>query len=341
MLKLDTRKHQASTVKNFYNLWGFIGGTTLGQYPEINEGIYPTSDTTYEQSMENVYDWYLNNTIKKVTKDRPYKILELGFGYGSLADRFVKTGQAIWTGINNSDLQCEYARKKYKLDQGPHKIFQMSWYDFPYEEHAEQYDFIIARGCLEHYLSSEEAAKGNAMCQKIYADLFTKLEHCLNRQARDDGAGKIVGGLIFMRHLWSDDQLQRIVDDKQYNKYSDLYFVKKITRTWGGHYPSSLNEFFSVLNEKMVQLVLEDGTRDYFYTTADWRKLIRKNLLKGILKQPYHVISYFLKNGRNSFMHIKDIFIDGAWGWQFTPRQDWENFSDTPCRLYRFVFQTK
>ncbi len=342
-LKFDrTWKEQSSRVKNFYDLWGFIGGTTLGKYPEINEGIYPSRETTYENAMENVYSWYLQNTIEQVQKDRPYKVLELGFGYGSLADRFVKTGKVIWSGINYSPLQCRYARKKFGLDNGKHTIYQQSWYEFPYEEHIGQYDFIVARGCLEHYVPREQAALGNHRSKELYSDLFSKLEKCLNPNAKKDGAGKIIGGLIFMRDSWSDENLKAIADDrKEIERFSDLYFARKLARTWGGHYPSTLDEFFSHLEQKMNRVVLEDGTRDYYYTSVDWFRLIRKNLITGILKHPGHVLSYFFHNKRNAFTAIKDIFIDGVWGWQFTPRLDFEKFSDTPCRLYRFVYQLR
>ncbi len=47
----ELAKRQAKLVKSFYDLWGFIGGTTLGKYPEINEGIYPTTNISYEQAM--------------------------------------------------------------------------------------------------------------------------------------------------------------------------------------------------------------------------------------------------------------------------------------------------
>lgn len=337
----ESWKNQSLVVKNFYDLWGFIGGTTLGKYPEINEGIYPTLDTSYDQAMENVYEWYLKNTIGQVKKDRPYKVLELGFGYGSLADRFVKTGKVIWTGINYSPIQCKHARKEYKLDTGPNKIYQMSWYDFPFDQHTEQYDFVVARGCLEHYVPRNEAAKGNERSKEIYADLFAKLHRCLKPQAKNDGAGKIIGGLIFMRNPWTDEQVRAIDDEREYERFSDLYFTKKLARTWGGHYPSTHAEFFSYLDKNLKQIVLEDGTRDYYCTSSDWFKLIRKNLIRGILTNPLHILSYFMYNRSKSFSYIKDIFVDGVWGWQFTPRLDFKDFSDTPCCLNRFVYQVR
>lgn len=330
---------QADVVKSFYDLWGFIGGTAFGKYPEINEGIYPTNDTTYDQGMENVYEWYLANTLRKTKTERTYKILEIGFGYGSLADRFVKCGNVEWTGVNYSSIQCVHAAKRYGLNSGKHKIYNMSWYDFPFEEHKGEYDFVVARGCLEHYLPADQAALGNAHCKKIYADLFHKLHNCLNPKSIEDNAGKIIGGLIFMRNPWTDAQLKEIVQNSEVADYSDLYFVRKISRTWGGHYPCSNEEFFGYLEEHLKRDVLEDGTRDYYYTSLDWHNLVRKNLFKSLMKHPLHILGYFLRNKKHAFTSIKDIFFDGVWAWQFTPRLDFENFSDTPCKLQRFVYQ--
>jgi hypothetical protein len=123
-------------------------------------------------------------------------------------------------------------------------------------------------------------------------------------------------------------------------RYLFAYYLNIINRWWGGHYPNSLDEVLGViptLNLTMTKYI--DDTYDYYRTSEDWTKQMASDV-------------YSYKFWKNIHQLIKTMFVrnqdldegyiaqkSGAWIWQFTPRRDFQNFSDTPVINARWILR--
>ena len=292
------------------------------EHPELNEGIYTNENTTYDEAIENVYDWW----IKSGNITNGTRVLELGFGYGMLGYRVVENG-GIWTGINNNLDQVNYAKNKLGLN-----AFVGDWRDIP-TDFVGKFDVVFTKGCLEHFVYHSEVINNQSV--RLYGELMTNLTSYLDPLSANR---RIVMSMMRYRN-----PVDPMIFTKKYNDFplfSDAYYLNIINRWWGGYYPSSLDEVLwriKHLNMSMIDYV--DDTYDYYRTSIDWSRKMSEDLYKISF---YKNIWQIIKTLWRRYDDIDEAIMSyktTAWTWQWSPRSDIINFTDTPVINARWVLR--
>lgn len=234
------------------------------KYPELNEGIYVNDQTTYDNAMENLYDWWMESgNITAGTR-----VFEIGFGYGMLGKNTIDRG-GYWTGINNNQRQVDYARNVLGLVNAT----RGDWRNIP-EEYVGKFDVIFVKGCIEHFVDHSEALNGES--RDKYEGLMKNLTNLIDPKSTNK---RFV--MSMMRHRTPVDS--NIFKKRFYEhpRYSDNYHLAIINNIWGGHYPNSLNEVIGRIEDMGMKAIdYVDDTKDYYLTTVDWNRITKESLFK-------------------------------------------------------------
>jgi cyclopropane fatty-acyl-phospholipid synthase-like methyltransferase len=274
--------------------------------------------------MENVYDWWMKSgNITSSTR-----VFEIGFGYGMLGYNIEKLNGS-WVGINNNIDQVTYARTKLELKHATHG----DWRDIP-NDLGGKFDVVFVRGCIEHFVYHTEAV--NNQSHALYTELLSNLTKMIDPNSSNQ---RIV--MSMMRHRNPVDPEIFTKKYSEYPMFSDAYYLNIINRWWGGYYPSSLDEVLgsiSTLNLTMIDYV--DDTYDYYRTDKDWSdRMADGNFTYEFWKKAYQLIKTLFSRNQDLDEALM-AYKTGAWRWQFTPRRDFQNFSDTPVINARWVLRT-
>ena len=307
-----------SLYSTLHTLW------TDWEHTDLNEGIYTNENTTYDEAIKNVYEWW----IKAGNITNGTRVLELGFGYGMLGYRVIENG-GIWTGINNNLDQVNYAKNKFGLN-----VFVGDWRDIP-NDFIGRFDVVFTKGCLEHFIYHNEAIDNQST--RLYQEMMTNLTSYLDPLSTNR---RIV--MSMMRHRKPVDP---IIFTKKYNdfpKLSDAYYINIINSLWGRYYPNTLDEVLghiSNLNMNMIDYV--DDTYDCYRTSIDWSKKINEDLYKmKFYINAFQSVKTLLE--RNDIIRkVITSYKTGVLQWQFTPKINITDFTDTPIINARWVLRDR
>ncbi|XP_022138739.1 uncharacterized protein LOC111009831 [Momordica charantia] len=106
--------------------------------------------------------------IEKARINKNHHVLEIGFGWGSLAIEVVKQTGCRYTGITLSEEQLKYAEKKIK-DVGLEDHIKFLLCDYRELANTNKYDRIISCGMIEH-VGHESMEEFFGSCESVLAE---------------------------------------------------------------------------------------------------------------------------------------------------------------------------
>jgi len=139
MTKKSDSQAQANT-----EFWDELCGTQLATHLGISDAS-PASLAKFDTFYFQFYP-YLEKHIP-FEKLAGKLVLEVGLGYGSVAEKLAKSG-AIYTGLDVARGPVEMARLRLKQHGLPGSTVQGSVLDCPFEDN--RFDQVVAIGCYHH-----------------------------------------------------------------------------------------------------------------------------------------------------------------------------------------------
>ena len=153
--------HHYNISDNFYDLF-------LDSKKQYSCAYFKNENDDLETAQTNK----IKHIIKKLNLKPNQRILDIGSGWGSLANEIAIQSQCEVVGITLSENQLEYSKKKAKeLNLENQVEFRL----IDYRQLDEKFDRIVSVGMLEH------------VGRKFYKDYFNQVSNLLN----DDGIALI------------------------------------------------------------------------------------------------------------------------------------------------------
>lgn len=277
---------------------------------DYTEGIYNDDPSTpYEQAKQNQFDYLLN----EVQCGPGVRILDLGCGNGTLLEAIrARGGTGIGISITPEQVDLCQARG---LDARLADFLNLG------SEWNGKFDAIVANGPIEHFVQIEDAARG--LADKIYSDMFATMRRLLDPSSR---IRRVVNTTVhFARAPRPEDLLKGPLS---FRPYSDKFHYSLLVRSFGGFYP--VDGQLERCAQGSFELIREvDGTRDYFFTSEEWLRRVRRALfsLTGF-KIFARAIPMMFRAPKQLITMITCMLITQSWNWQF--RSD-----DPPAKLWR------
>ena len=233
-LHSNTRKRSKQNISSHYDLGNEFFSEWLDKSLTYSCGIFNTSDETLEKAQINKYD-NLINMIQPKTGD---KILEIGCGWGGLAERLAKNYDVQLDCITISKKQYLFTKKKINELGLNHKVnVQM----IDYRDVNKKYNSIISIEMIE------------AVGEKYLNQYFSTIKKNL-----------IPNGRVAIQSI--------VIKDELYDRYrKEEDFIQKYIFP-GGFLPS-----FKSLNQLSLQTGLQIDSyklygEHYSNTLQQWRK---------------------------------------------------------------------
>ena len=277
---------------------------------DYTEGIYHDDPATpYEQAKLNQFDYLLD----QIECGPGVRVLEVGCGNGTLLDRMRERGASA-VGITITPDQVRVCRER-GLDVRLMDIMAMD------SSLEGSFDAIVANGPIEHFVQPEQAAQGQQ--DAIYARMFEIFHRLLDPAST---IGKVVNTTVhFARRPRPADLLRSPL---AWRPFSDNFHYCLLTRSFGGFYPvdgqleRSAQGHFELLREV-------DGTMDYYYTSEEWLRRIRRALISPTaLRIAARSVPVMLRQPMQYVTMFTCMLITRSWNWQFRG-------SDPPAKLWR------
>ena len=287
---------------------------------DLTEGIYHGDPATpYEQAQANQHEYLLD----QIRCEQGRRVLDIGCGYGTLLERIGRRGA---TGIGIT-VCCEQVRRcrQRQLD------VQLLDYRAIPDEWFGTFDGVVANGSMEHFVQPNDAAAGRA--DDIYRDLFAQVHRLINPNS---AAPRFVTTTIhFLRKPGNPLDLLRT--PFSFGWGTDDFHWAVVERGWGGYYPEigqlqrNAEGYFDLTEEI-------DGTEDYWFTSEEWLRRVRRRLLSPrVLQVGLRSLPLLVRSTRQFLNLLLYLFVTESWNWQFRPpapptkllRQTW-TYRDRP-----------
>ncbi len=277
---------------------------------DYTEGIYGGDPATpYERAKQNQFDYLLD----EIRCGPGVRVLEVGCGNGTLLQQIRKRG-GIGVGITITPDQVRVCQEQ-GLDAR-----LMDFFDLDPSLYGT-FDAIVANGPIEHFVQPLQASRGQA--DAIYAQMFANLHRLLDPRSP---IARVVNTTVhFARSPRPADLLKPLF---AWRPGSDNFHYTLLARSFGGFYPvDGQLERCAGSHFELVKAV--DGTRDYYYTSEEWLRRIRRALRSATgLRVAGRSLPLLLRQPVQLLTMVTCMLITQSWNWQF--RSD-----SPPARLWR------
>ncbi len=281
---------------------------------DYTEGIYNDDPATpYEQAKLNQFDYLLD----QIECGPGVRVLEVGCGNGTLLERMRQRG-AHGIGITITPDQVMLCR-----EQG-YDVRLMDVFDMDPSLDGS-FDAIVANGPIEHFVQPEQAVAGEQ--DAVYSRMFDIFHRLLDP---DSTIRKVVNTTVHFAQRPDPAALTR--HPFTWRPFSDNFHYCMLVRSFGGYYP--VDGQLERCAEGRFELLREvDGTMDYFYTSEEWLRRIRRALISPTaMRIALRSVPLMLRQPLQYVTMFTCMLISESWNWQF--RGD-----DPPANLSRQTWQ--
>ena len=304
--------HRVRTVANCYDLLDKFF-PTCGML-DYTEGIYHDNpQTPYEEAQQNQIHYVLDEVQCRAGT----RVLEVGCGNGTLLDEVRRRG-AHGIGITISPEQVDLCRKR-GLD-----VRLLSYRDLG-EDLGRQFDAVVANGPIEHFVQAAEAAANKT--DGIYTQMFRIFHRAIDPQSPNR---RLINTTIhFIRRPDPRDLLK---SPFAFPWGSDAFRFACLEKSFGGFYPDP-GQFERCAQDSFRLTHVVDGTQDYFLTSEEWLRRIRKACRSAVgWKILGKSLPFIVRHPMQFAAMIFCMMVTESWNWQFRGpnpptqllRQTWE-----------------
>ena len=231
-MRSNTRKGSRRNIPRHYDLGNAFYGEWLDAGMTYSSGIYRSPDQTIEAAQTEKQD----RAIELLDLRRGDRVLEIGCGWGGLAERIVRQDEIRLTGITLSPAQLAFAQQRV-AEAGLGRLADLRLQD--YREVEGKFDRIVSIEMLE--------AVGQAYWPTYFATLRDRL---------------VPGGVAVLQGI--------TIDDHRFATYQNsIDFIQRYIFP-GGMLPS-VAEMRRQIEQAGLRLVsLETFGQSYARTLAEW-----------------------------------------------------------------------
>ncbi len=281
---------------------------------DYTEGIYnDDASTPYEQAKLNQFAYLLD----QIEVGPGVRVLEVGCGNGTLLEQVRKRG-GEGMGITITPDQVRLCQ-----DEG-YDVRLMDIFDVDPALHG-QFDCIVANGPIEHFVQPEQAAAGEQ--DAIYSKMFDIFHQLLDPAS---SIRKVVNTTVHFAERPAPEDLMR--SPLAWRPWSDTFHYCMLVRSFGGYYP--VDGQLERCAQGRFELIREvDGTMDYFFTSEEWLRRIRRALFSPTVMRIFlRSIPVMLTQPLQYLTMFWCMLVSESWNWQFRGEQP-------PAKLWRQTWQ--
>jgi cyclopropane fatty-acyl-phospholipid synthase-like methyltransferase len=161
-------------IATHYNTSAEFMKLILGDHLEYTCAFFDNDHTTLEAAQKNK----INTVIHRLDLSKEHHVLDMGCGWGQIAEAVARQVGSRVTGINLSEKQVEYAKTN---QQSPLVDFVLT--DYESFEALNRYDRIYSIGMLEHVGRGQLDAYFNKISE-LMAPGGRALVHCIVRRRK-------------------------------------------------------------------------------------------------------------------------------------------------------------
>jgi cyclopropane-fatty-acyl-phospholipid synthase len=277
---------------------------------DYTEGIYNGDPSTpYEQAKRQQFDYLLD----QIACGPGVRVLEVGCGNGTLLERIRERG-GEGVGITITPDQVRVCRERGL------EVQLMDIFDVDPTLHG-RFDAIVANGPIEHFVQPEQAAAGQQ--DDIYRRMFDVFHRLLDPAS---SIRRVVNTTVHFAERPEPEHLTR--SPWSWRPWSDNFHYCMLVRSFGGYYPED-GQLERCADGRFELLREVDGTLDYYYTSEEWLRRIRRALVSPtamrifarsipvVLTQPLQYLTMFWC-----------MLVSESWNWQFRG-------ANPPAKLWR------
>jgi cyclopropane-fatty-acyl-phospholipid synthase len=220
-------------IATHYNTSAEFMKLILGDHLEYTCAFFDNDHIILEAAQENK----ISKVIHRLNLSKEHHVLDMGCGWGQIAEAITRHVGARVTGINLSEKQIEYAKSNQR---SPLVEFVLTDYESFYA--TQQYDRIYSIGMLEHVGRGQLDAYFNKISE-LMAPEGRALVHCIVR--RREGS----------TNSWID---REVFPGAYIPELSDI--IKHVDRS-----------------ELRIEQVFTHDETNYFRTLLAWTENFRKN----------------------------------------------------------------
>ena len=228
----NTRKRSKENITAHYDLGNEFFSVWLDKSLTYSCGIFNSSNETLEKAQTNKYD-KLINMIKPKTGD---KILEIGCGWGGLAERLAKNYDIKLDCITISKKQFLYTKKRINQLGLNHKV-NVKMLD--YRDVKKKYDSIISIEMIE------------AVGEKHLNQYFKTIKKSLLPKGRGAIQSIVIKDELYDRYRSREDFIQKYIFPggflPSFKSLNQISFQTGLTidsyHLYGDHYSNTLQQW--------------------------------------------------------------------------------------------------
>lgn len=277
---------------------------------DYTEGIYQGDPKTpYEAAKQRQFDYLLD----QICCGQGTRVLEIGCGNGTLLRQIERRG-AKGMGITITPDQVRLCQSE------GHDVRLMNLFDMDPSLWGS-FDAIVANGPIEHFVQPEQAARGES--DAIYQRMFQIMHRLIDPAS---SIRRVVNTTVHFARAPRPADLMR--SPLVWRPFSDNFHYSMLARSFGGFYPvdgqleRSARGCFDLLNAV-------DGTLDYYFTSEEWLRRIRRALLSPTVMRIFaRSAPLILSQPRQYLTMFVCMLVSQSWNWQFRSQS-------TPARLWR------
>ena len=310
---MKTRPNVEDCYEFFHLYWERCMGEDASDF---TEGLYDgrgSDSKTLEAAQRDQRAYLLDQAqVREGTR-----ILEVGCGLGSLLEDIRERG-ADGIGLTPSPPQAQRCADKGLV------VRNIPW-QAAGSEFEGKFDAVIVNGSLEHFVSREEAERGEQ--EAIYRRFFDRCAAWLDRSS---SVKRTVLAFISFNRI--PDPRVVAKPTRELPHLSDDFHYRLIERLYRGWYPQGKEQLLRCASERFELLDIREATRDYYLTSLEWSRRARKKSLLALPRALPGLVRWWRSDP--DFPDLVRSFYYGSWSWQFTG-------DDPPCSLNRATFQLR
>ncbi|MEC9414611.1 MAG: cyclopropane-fatty-acyl-phospholipid synthase family protein [Pseudomonadota bacterium] len=220
---------------SFYEIW-------LDKSMTYSSGIFQKENENLFQAQKNKYE----KLIKKMDIKPHHKVLEIGCGWGGMAEYIGKNLGCDYTGITISPSQKEFTEKRMITNKIEEKT------------NIKLCDYRDIKGKFDRIISIEMI---EAVGEKYWDTYFSKINNCLKK-----------GGLAGIQMI--------LIDNQKFNSYrKSVDFIQKYIFP-GGMLPSQEKIRDSFTKNGLLEISTNSFGKSYAKTLKIWRNNFNNSLDK-------------------------------------------------------------
>lgn len=266
---------------------------------DYTEGIYHDNpDTPYEVAQKNQIAYLLD----EVKCGEGMRILDVGCGNGTLLDEIRARG-GVGVGITICSEQVDLCRRR------GHDVRLLNYRDMG-DEWKGRFDAVVANGPLEHFVQPRDAVQGKT--DQIYGEFFEIMHRVFDTSSP---VRRLINTTIhFVRRPVPGDLIK---SPFAFPWKSDSFHYALLARSFGGFYPD-IGQLERCARGRFHLIHEVDGTQDYYLTSEEWLRRIRKVLHSMVgLKIVAKSLPQMVRHPKQFATMLMCMLGTESWNWQF------------------------